>query len=101
MAQRMTGVNPVSKESASTVGMIFFDNLPTSDTAASGTLKIWGATESIADITSAAGWEILGCKKDSLSQVIRLVCSGSDSYCSRLYDTIGAVGNVSRYTIPD
>ncbi|KAF6752086.1 hypothetical protein DFP72DRAFT_968113 [Ephemerocybe angulata] len=76
-------------------GVCFYD-LPTSDTAASGTLKIWGATESIADITTAAGWEILDCKKDSLSQDIRLVCSGSQSDCSRLYDTIGAVGKIAR-----
>ncbi|KAJ2912659.1 hypothetical protein MD484_g7751, partial [Candolleomyces efflorescens] len=63
--------------------------------AASGTLKIWGSADSITDITTAAGWEILDCKPDALSQDIRLVCSDK-SKCRHLFRKLGAVGKVVR-----
>ncbi|KAJ2923649.1 hypothetical protein H1R20_g13452, partial [Candolleomyces eurysporus] len=66
--------------------------------AASGTLKIWGSADSITDITAAAGWEILDCQEDSLSQDIRLVCS-DESKCHHLFRNIGAVGKIAR--LPD
>ncbi|RXW20042.1 hypothetical protein EST38_g5798 [Candolleomyces aberdarensis] len=55
-----------------------------------------GSTDSITDITTAAGWEILDCQKDALSQDIRLVCTGGESECDHLYQSIGAVGKIAR-----
>ncbi|KAG2004239.1 hypothetical protein CC2G_002816 [Coprinopsis cinerea AmutBmut pab1-1] len=75
-------------------GECFYD-LPSSDNGPSGTLKIWGPSDSISDITTAAGWEIIECKKDALSQDIRLVCTG-DAKCAHLYKSIGAVGKIVR-----
>ncbi|KAF9445254.1 hypothetical protein P691DRAFT_785478 [Macrolepiota fuliginosa MF-IS2] len=50
-------------------------DLPTSanGTGASGTIKIWGANSSISDMTTAAGWEILGCDPDAMEQDVRAV----------------------------
>lgn len=75
-------------------GVCFYD-LPSSANGASGTLKIWGSSDSITDITAAAGWEILDCAQDSVSQDIRLVCTGGDN-CDHLYKSIGAVGKIAR-----
>ncbi|KAG9227009.1 hypothetical protein CCMSSC00406_0008981 [Pleurotus cornucopiae] len=61
----------------------------------SGTLKIMG--NSIADITPAAGWEILGCSPHALSQEIILVCTTSrTSDCEHLDRDAGAVGKIVR-----
>ncbi|KAJ2912665.1 hypothetical protein MD484_g7761, partial [Candolleomyces efflorescens] len=76
-------------------GVCFYD-LPSSAGEASGTLQITGSADSITDITTAAGWEILDCQKDALSQDIRLVCSGEQSECDHLYQSIGAVGKIAR-----
>ncbi|KAF9256761.1 hypothetical protein L218DRAFT_1022795 [Marasmius fiardii PR-910] len=65
----------------------------------SGTVKIWGSPDGITDITPAAGWEILNCSPDELSQDIRLVCQGDESPgsgCAHLYQTIGAEGKIVR-----
>ncbi|KAJ7582528.1 hypothetical protein C8J56DRAFT_1055585 [Mycena floridula] len=68
-------------------------SLPSSSSA-SGTLKIWGSVDAISDITSAAGWEIIGCSPDALSQDIRLVCVAEG--CDHLYQGTGAVDKVVR-----
>ncbi|KAJ7574118.1 hypothetical protein C8J56DRAFT_1173048 [Mycena floridula] len=63
--------------------------------ASSGTLKIWGSSDAISDITAAAGWEIIGCNPDLLVQDIRLVCIGGDG-CDHLYQKSGAEGKLVR-----
>ncbi|KAK6969319.1 hypothetical protein R3P38DRAFT_3146303 [Favolaschia claudopus] len=70
-------------------------------TSASGTMKIWGSSDAITDITTAAGWQIVGCNSTAMAQDIRLVCtSGSDSdpdsLCSHLYQSSGAVNKLVR-----
>ncbi|KAJ3569322.1 hypothetical protein NP233_g5127 [Leucocoprinus birnbaumii] len=69
-------------------GVCSYD-LPDTPNGASGTLKIWGANNAIADVTTAAGWEILGCDSQSLAQDIRIVCKNPDSSggCSKLFDS--------------
>ncbi|KAG7086957.1 hypothetical protein E1B28_002874 [Marasmius oreades] len=68
--------------------------------SSSGTVKIWGSPDAITDITTAAGWEILGCSSDALAQDIRLVCQGDEnseeSGCAHLYQNIGAEGKIVR-----
>ncbi|KAJ3512020.1 hypothetical protein NLJ89_g3766 [Agrocybe chaxingu] len=72
-------------------------DLPASSGASSGTLKIWGSTTSIADVTPAGGWEIIGCSPEDLSQDIRLVCQeGKEADCERLYSNSGASGKIVR-----
>ncbi|KXN88374.1 hypothetical protein AN958_07417 [Leucoagaricus sp. SymC.cos] len=79
-------------------------DLPDNPDGASGTLKIWGANTAIADITPAAGWEIVSCDPQSLAQDLRIVCrDGSDSGgCAHLFDVPadgqeqGAVGKIVR-----
>jgi len=99
-----------------------FYNLPQSQGSPSGTLKIvstslfnplsfsftdvgnprcfqWGSPNAISDITTAAGWTILGCDKNALAQDIRLVCNSDDTVaagCSHLYQDIGATGKIVR-----
>ncbi|KAF7319629.1 hypothetical protein HMN09_00303300 [Mycena chlorophos] len=71
-------------------------DLPTNGTA-SGTVTIWGATDAISDITTAAGWEILDCDSAAQSQTIRLVCtSANTTNCEHLYSSNGAVNKVVR-----
>ncbi|KAH6904652.1 hypothetical protein BKA70DRAFT_1108941 [Coprinopsis sp. MPI-PUGE-AT-0042] len=77
-------------------GVCYYDLPSTSGQPSSGSLKIWGSSDAITDITAAAGWEILDCQKDALSQDIRLVCTGNDDSCAHLYKTIGAEGKVVR-----
>ncbi|KAF8823185.1 hypothetical protein HHX47_DHR10000375 [Lentinula edodes] len=38
----------------------------------SGTMQIWGSSNAISDITTAAGWEILNCSATAMAQDIRL-----------------------------
>ncbi|KAF9257304.1 hypothetical protein L218DRAFT_1006314 [Marasmius fiardii PR-910] len=67
--------------------------------SSSGTVKIWGSPDAITDITTAAGWEMLDCSPDELSQDIRLVCQGDESpesACAHLYQNIGAEGKIVR-----
>ncbi|KAK7457182.1 hypothetical protein VKT23_010481 [Stygiomarasmius scandens] len=67
-----------------------------STSGASGTLQIWGSNNAISDITPAAGWEILGCSSDELSQDIRLVCMNNSITCDHLYEGGGAEGKLVR-----
>ncbi|KAJ7182942.1 hypothetical protein C8R43DRAFT_868475 [Mycena crocata] len=82
-----------------TSGQCSYD-LPAVNGSASGTLKIWGSENAITDITKAAGWQILGCDSNALSQDIRLVCMNDDddpaSGCAHLYQNIGAVNKIVR-----
>ncbi|KAF7371330.1 hypothetical protein MSAN_00769100 [Mycena sanguinolenta] len=75
-------------------------DLPASNNSASGSLKIWGSTDSITDITTAADWQILNCNSTALSQNITLVCmndpSDPNSKCGHLYQNIGAVNKIVR-----
>lgn len=57
-----------------------------------------GSTSAIADLTPAAGWQILNCNATAGAQDIRAICIGSDNDCSHLYQN-GAVGTVVR--LPD
>ncbi|TFK18148.1 hypothetical protein FA15DRAFT_649819 [Coprinopsis marcescibilis] len=75
-------------------GVCFYD-LPATTETGSGTLKIWGSSAAITDITTAAGWEVLDCDSDANEQDIRLVCV-DESKCEHLYKDIGAVGKVVR-----
>ncbi|KAF9442721.1 hypothetical protein P691DRAFT_680895 [Macrolepiota fuliginosa MF-IS2] len=74
-------------------GVCHYD-LPTSanNTGPSGTLKIWGDKSSITDITTAAGWEVLGCDPDAMEQDVRLVCRNGEE----TVDGWGAVGKIVR-----
>ncbi|KAF8073317.1 hypothetical protein FPV67DRAFT_1409522 [Lyophyllum atratum] len=79
-------------------GECFYD-LPASNGQASGSLKIWGSPDAITDITSAAGWTILGCSPNALAQDIRLICHSEDPQgagCAHLYQNVGAVGKIVR-----
>ncbi|KAJ7763198.1 hypothetical protein DFH07DRAFT_956572 [Mycena maculata] len=68
-------------------GECFWD-LP--DTGVSGTLRVWGASTAISDITTAARWTILDCDPNAMAQDIRLVCTGAASSCNHLFQ--GASG---------
>ncbi|THU93422.1 hypothetical protein K435DRAFT_191536 [Dendrothele bispora CBS 962.96] len=61
----------------------------------SGSIKIWGSPDTITDITTAAGWEILDCDPNALKQNIRLVCTEPNG-CSHLYQANGPVGKLVR-----
>lgn len=50
------------------------------------TLKIWGASGAISDITPAAGWQILSCDPNGMDQDIRLVCMHDDASCDHLLE---------------
>lgn len=79
-------------------GVCSYD-IPESTGSSSGSLKIWGSQDAISDITTAAGWEIIGCSPDAIKQDIRLVCKDEnpdDSACSHLYKSTGAVGKIVR-----
>ncbi|KAJ7775463.1 hypothetical protein B0H16DRAFT_1255627, partial [Mycena metata] len=76
-----------------TTGECFYDL--SESTGVSGTLRVWGASEAISDITPAAGWTILDCDPTALSQNIRLICTGADSDCSHLFQG-GAVHTLVR-----
>lgn len=77
-------------------GVCYYD-LPSKidGTGHSGTVKIWGSSSSISDITPAAGWEVLECIPDALRQRLRLVCNGSPN-CGHLLMDGGALGKVVR-----
>ncbi|KAG6820027.1 hypothetical protein H0H93_006365 [Arthromyces matolae] len=78
-------------------GICSYD-IPESATTSSGSLKVWGSAGAISDITTAAGWEIIGCSPDELAQDIRLVCNtdSEGSGCSHLYDASGPQGKIVR-----
>ncbi|KAJ7143998.1 hypothetical protein C8R44DRAFT_141912 [Mycena epipterygia] len=79
-------------------GVCSYDLPSTNGSSGSGSMKIWGSQTAIGDITEAAGWKILGCSPDALSQDIRLVCmGGSDAtMCQHLYQGHGAVDTIVR-----
>ncbi|KAJ3756979.1 hypothetical protein EV360DRAFT_47010 [Lentinula raphanica] len=65
----------------------------------SGTMQIWGSSNAISDITSAAGWQILNCSATAMAQDIRLVCMSSDTEeagCDHLFQAGGAEGKLVR-----
>ncbi|KAJ3886089.1 hypothetical protein GG344DRAFT_58099 [Lentinula edodes] len=65
----------------------------------SGTMQIWGSSNAISDITTAAGWEILNCSATAMAQDIRLVCMSSDTEgtgCDHLFQAGGAEGKLVR-----
>ncbi|KAJ7580284.1 hypothetical protein C8J56DRAFT_279200 [Mycena floridula] len=49
-----------------------------------GSMKVWGSSSAISDITAAGGWSILSCNASALTQDIRIVCH--DSACRHLHD---------------
>ncbi|KAF9033940.1 hypothetical protein BDZ89DRAFT_1130813 [Hymenopellis radicata] len=71
-------------------------SLPSDNGPSSGSMKIWGSTDAISDITPAAGWDIIDCTPDAVSQDIRLVCTGASADCDHLYQNIGAVNKIVR-----
>ncbi|KAJ7830658.1 hypothetical protein B0H14DRAFT_2515670 [Mycena olivaceomarginata] len=77
-------------------GVCSYDLPTTNGSAASGSMKIWGSKTAIGDITEAAGWKILGCAPDALTQDIRLVCVGDASTCQHLYEGHGAADTIVR-----
>ncbi|EKM77468.1 hypothetical protein AGABI1DRAFT_76923 [Agaricus bisporus var. burnettii JB137-S8] len=66
-------------------GICSYD-LPDTPSGPSGTLKIWGSNTAIADITTAGGWEIIGCDPDKEEQDIKIVCKGIDVDVVRIGD---------------
>ncbi|KAK7050106.1 hypothetical protein R3P38DRAFT_3306393 [Favolaschia claudopus] len=75
-------------------------DLPSTNSSGTGSVKIWGSTAAITDITNAADWQILGCDSNALAQDIRLVCMNDpddpNSKCSHLYADNGAVNKLVR-----
>ncbi|KAJ7246995.1 hypothetical protein C8J57DRAFT_1021980, partial [Mycena rebaudengoi] len=61
----------------------------------SGSLRIWGSSDAISDITPVAGFTILDCDKSAMAQDVRLVCHDA-SGCPHLVQSIGAVGKLVR-----
>ncbi|KAA1467373.1 hypothetical protein DENSPDRAFT_238702 [Dentipellis sp. KUC8613] len=49
-------------------------DLPASHTA-SASLKVWGSSSGISDITEAAGWKIIDCDSNSMTPTVRMVCT--------------------------
>ncbi|KAJ7166831.1 hypothetical protein C8R46DRAFT_1351084 [Mycena filopes] len=96
----LAGINAANDWSVPcTSGTCSYD-LPTTDSTAAGSLKIWGSPDAITDITTAAGWQILGCDSTALNQSIRLVCmddpEDTNSNCGHLYQNTGAVNKLVR-----
>ncbi|KAJ7685861.1 hypothetical protein B0H17DRAFT_1225464 [Mycena rosella] len=83
-----------------TGGTCSYDLPAANGTAPAGTLKIWGSADAITDITTAAGWQIIGCDPTALQQDVRLVCmtdpDDPTSDCAHLYQNIGAVNKIVR-----
>lgn len=79
-------------------GECSYDLPQTSEGSATGTIRIWGAENAIADITTVGGWVIMGCDSGTTAQDIRLVCQSDDaeSACSHLYENGGAVDKIVR-----
>ncbi|KAF8206074.1 hypothetical protein K438DRAFT_1963852 [Mycena galopus ATCC 62051] len=76
-------------------GECFYD-LPAAS-GVSGTMRVWGASTAISDVTTAAGWTILDCDSTALNQDIRLVCTGDADSCSHIYQGAGgAVDTIVR-----
>ncbi|KAJ7779695.1 hypothetical protein B0H16DRAFT_1300149 [Mycena metata] len=76
-------------------GVCSYDLPSTNGSTSSGTMKIWGSQTAIGDVTEAAGWKILGCSPDELTQDIRLVCMGG-SLCEHLSSGHGAADTIVR-----
>jgi len=70
------------------------------DSAASGTVHIWGPPSSISDITNATGWQITtSCDPNTTTQDIQLVCKDNNPDCDHLFQGNGAVNTIVR--LPD
>ncbi|KAF7292379.1 hypothetical protein HMN09_01222000 [Mycena chlorophos] len=95
----VVGINAANDWSVPcTKGECSYD-LAASNSTAAGSMRIYGSADAITDITTAAGWQILGCDPDALSQDIRLVCTNEDdpaSQCGHLYRNISAVNKLVR-----
>nr|GAT59939.1 predicted protein [Mycena chlorophos] len=95
----IVGINAANDWSVPcTKGECSYD-LAASNSTAAGSMRIYGSADAITDITTAAGWQILGCDPDALSQDIRLVCTNEDdptSQCGHLYRNISAVNKLVR-----
>ncbi|KAF9526795.1 hypothetical protein CPB83DRAFT_794315 [Crepidotus variabilis] len=75
-------------------GVCEYDMIGAGNATTSGTLKIWGPTTAISDVTPAAGWNILNCSPDLLAQDIRLVCQdGKTEACNHLFSNTTTLGN--------
>ncbi|KAJ7196823.1 hypothetical protein GGX14DRAFT_375706 [Mycena pura] len=96
----LVGVSAANDWSVPCINGVCQYDLPGNASAASGSLKIWGSTDAITDITTAADWQILDCNSTALAQDIRLVCMNDpaqpDSKCGHLYQNIGAVNKIVR-----
>ncbi|KAI0037499.1 hypothetical protein FA95DRAFT_94316 [Auriscalpium vulgare] len=77
-----------------TQGQCSYD-LPAAEGAPSGSLKIWGSSGAISDITHAAGWTILDCNPHIMDQDIRMVCHNPAGQCGHLLEN-GAEGKIVR-----
>ncbi|KIK63273.1 hypothetical protein GYMLUDRAFT_40982 [Collybiopsis luxurians FD-317 M1] len=63
----------------------------------SGTVQIWGSSNAISDITTAAGWQILNCSSTAMAQDICLVCMNNDTAgCQHLFQGGDAEGKLVR-----
>ncbi|KIK64055.1 hypothetical protein GYMLUDRAFT_71501 [Collybiopsis luxurians FD-317 M1] len=65
----------------------------------SGTVQIWGSSNAISDITTAAGWQILNCSSTAMAQDIRLMCMNNDTAaagCQHLFQGGDAEGKLVR-----
>lgn len=67
-------------------GWCSYDIQATENTMAASMI-ITGSSSSISDITTAAGWEIIGCNTTSSAQDIRLVCTGDEASCSHIFES--------------
>ncbi|PAV18281.1 hypothetical protein PNOK_0676700 [Pyrrhoderma noxium] len=70
-------------------------DIPASENTMAASMIITGSSNSISDITAAAGWEILNCDSNSTEQDIRLVCSGDETSCEHIFES-GAEHTVVR-----
>ncbi|KAJ6480450.1 hypothetical protein C8R45DRAFT_1005441 [Mycena sanguinolenta] len=77
-------------------GVCSYDLPSTNGFTSSGNMKIWGSNTAIGDITEAAGWKVLDCSPDVLTQDIRLVCMEETSMCQHLFSGHGAADTIVR-----
>ncbi|KLO10486.1 hypothetical protein SCHPADRAFT_517251 [Schizopora paradoxa] len=66
-----------------------------SNSSMAATLSINGSTNSISDITPAAGWSILNCTSSTNTQTIQIVCTDESLGCGHLFQQ-GAENTIVR-----
>ncbi|KAL0945993.1 hypothetical protein HGRIS_012271 [Hohenbuehelia grisea] len=77
-------------------GRCFYDLL-NPDGSVMATLNISGSPHAISDVTSAAGWTILGCDSGAEQQDLRLICTSTDpNGCNHLTDKGGPKDKIVR-----